>query len=138
MVDLGEMLSTVEKESIWKYCQTCGDCCKRYDVSITFEEGVNIVNFTGLSFFDFSTWKFPRTLEQFDFRFFGARKFKHKRNSKECIFLCENEGVYSCGIYDVRPSVCCDYPYTVGEKENCLEKNLDSDSGVFKLRNNSE
>lgn len=123
MVDLDEMLSDLEKESVWKYCQSCGDCCKDHYVVLSSEDLLRLSKFTGLDKNDFS---------YVSFRSIFKRALDYDKKSGNCIFLCEKDGIYSCGIYEVRPSVCRDYPYTVGERENCLKKNLPSDSGVFK------
>jgi len=48
-----------------------------------------------------------------------------------CFFLNENNGGYSCGVYEARPKVCRNYPSNPRQEEFCgrMSRPLNKESG---------
>jgi len=44
--------------------------------------------------------------------------FKFQENG-DCFFLKENDGCYSCAVYETRPGICRNYPSKPIQKEAC-------------------
>ena len=92
----------------------CGECCKRLVVEVTPSE-IKKIKSLGYKEEDF--------LEK---GFFHPEKFTLKRNKNGCIFLKkEEDGKYSCKIYENRPKICKDYPFfNSNEVKSCLPQDL--------------
>lgn len=92
----------------------CGECCKRLVVEVTNSE-IKSIKSLGYNEEDF--------LEK---DFFGQGKSVLKRGKNGCIFLKkEEDGKYSCKIYENRPKICRQYPFFNGSKiKSCLPQDL--------------
>ena len=78
-------------------CCECGNCCKLYDIKINENDIGLISEYLGLSENDFID-KYLTTDDE-----------GYKIKDKPCCFL-DADG--KCRIYEIRPSVCRDFPYT--------------------------
>jgi Fe-S-cluster containining protein len=45
--------------------------------------------------------------------------FLQFRENGDCFFLMENEGRYSCRVYEARPGICRDYPAAPVQETVC-------------------
>lgn len=41
------------------------------------------------------------------------------KENGDCIFLNENNGEHSCGVYGARPAICRKYPAKISQNEVC-------------------
>ena len=107
---MGDMLT---KES-FQCNRYCGECCKKLVVEVT---NLEIKKIKSLGY------KGKNFLEK---DFFGSGTNVLKRNKDGCIFLKkEEDGKYSCKIYENRPKICKDYPFFNGDKiKSCLPQDL--------------
>ena len=78
-------------------CCKCGNCCKLYDVLVNKTDIERISQYLGLSEDDFIE------------KYLAANGDEYIMKEKPCSFL-DADG--KCKIYDIRPSVCGDFPYT--------------------------
>ncbi len=97
-------------------CQSCGNCCKFFNINITHLDIVRILeNRPDLKLNDFIEFS---TAEKGDTESFistyGKRQLtlKKKKEKNECVFLVDN----ICSIHDFKPRVCKVWPFS-------LEKN---------------
>ncbi len=80
-------------------CTRCANCCKTSDVSVTAEDIARIAGHLGMTVEDFIATHLKTDEEK------GAYTVRRK----PCSFLGEDD---RCTIYDVRPTVCRQYPHT--------------------------
>ena len=93
-------------------CKNCAECCKHYSFVELSQAEINALEkFTGLSFEVFTNPKGKAVEEYF---------LKFKENGY-CFFLNENNGKYSCGVYEYRPEICRSFPSKPIQKESCYE-----------------
>lgn len=103
-------------------CKKCAECCKNYPfVELSKNEIYEIEKVTELPSDLFASQKGES----------GEGYFMQFKENGNCFFLNENNGDYSCGIYESRSRICRNYPSKLIENEVC-----DSNRGMI-LRNNS-
>ena len=102
-------LNTMVRETtsqVWKHidCRTCANCCRMQHPVFSRTEAQRIATYLGL------------TLEEVRARYLTSDADTGKYITRElpCPFLDGN----LCGVYEVRPAVCADYPH--------LQRNLRS------------
>ena len=99
--ELDELVHSMHQELFQSYnCISCSNCCKEIVPIIEDNEIQAISLKLGISFDEFSTMYLVETEEGLSI------------NKKPCPFLT-NEG---CSIYECRPNVCKEYPYTDKEE----------------------
>ncbi len=100
----------MENTTSSQICKNCAACCKHYSFIELSEDEINVLEkFTGLSFEVFTNPKGKAVEEYF---------LKFKENG-DCFFLMDNNGIFFCGVYDVRSGICRNYPSNPCEKEFC-------------------
>jgi len=88
----------LHNEIFSKYdCCKCGNCCKLYDILADKNDIETISKYLGLSENDFIE------------KYLTADNGDYKIKDKPCCFL-EADG--KCRIYEIRPSVCRNFPHT--------------------------
>ena len=103
-------------------CKKCAECCKNYPfVELSQDEIYELRKLTGLPFEVFTNQKGEGVAEYF---------LQFKENG-DCFFLNENNGEYSCGVYEARSEICRAYPSKPRQHEVC------DASREMTLRNNS-
>ncbi|MDX2479347.1 MAG: YkgJ family cysteine cluster protein [Desulfuromusa sp.] len=91
-------------------CRKCAECCKNYPfVEISKSEVDSIAKATGLPSDVFAISK-GRAVEEYFLQF---------QENGNCFFLNEDNGSYSCAVYEARPGICADYPSNPKQKEYC-------------------
>ena len=96
-----------------KLCKKCAECCKNYpSIKLSKNEINSLELFTGLHFAISVNSKgvaFEGYLLQF-------------KENGDCFFLNENNGRYSCSVYEIRPEICKNYPSNIKQQEFCSLK----------------
>jgi len=88
----------------------CAECCKNYPFVELSKNEVNLLEqMTGLHC-DVFTYPKGKVVEEYFLQF---------QENGDCFFLNENNGSYSCAVYEARPGVCQNYPSTPGQKKLC-------------------
>ncbi len=92
-------------------CKRCGKCCIEY-TAILSKADIKRIKRLGYDEVDFA--EIDKNLPE-------PENFVLKEKSNyECVFLTKNKkGVYSCKIYDSRPTVCRRYPFLKKNVETC-------------------
>ncbi len=91
-------------------CKNCAECCKHYSFIELSQIEINALEkHTGLSSKVFMYPKGKAVEEYF---------LKFKKNG-DCYFLNENNGNYSCGVYESRAGICRNYPSDHNQNEAC-------------------
>jgi len=91
-------------------CQKCAECCKKHPyIELSSDEIEALQQATGLHRDAFTN----PTGEAAEGYFLSFQDNGH------CIFLNEDNGRYSCGVYEARPGICRDYPRTPKQEEAC-------------------
>ncbi len=91
-------------------CQKCGKCCKNHPyVELSFSEIHVLELATQLPWVAFAYPKGKAT--EGYFLLFQA--------NGDCYFLKDNDGCFSCGVYESRPGKCINYPEKPPQKEAC-------------------
>lgn len=94
-------------------CITCAECCKNYPfIRLSKSEVFLITSYTALPMDQFTELKEKEV---------GSYFLKFNENG-DCYFLKYDKGSYCCKIYDIRPSICRNYPNTTIQKEYCEGK----------------
>jgi Fe-S-cluster containining protein len=102
--------SRIENFIFMKMCQKCAECCKNYPLIKVSKDEINSLELsTGLHF------GIPTNSKGVPYE---GYLLQFKENG-ECSFLSENNGSYSCDVYDVRPEICRKYPSTPRQEEVC-------------------
>ena len=102
--------SKIENFISMKMCKKCAECCKKYPfVELSKSEVDAIEKVTGLHSDVFAISK-GRAVEEYFLQF---------QENGDCFFLNENNGCYSCSIYEARPGICKKYPSSLKQKEFC-------------------
>lgn len=100
----------MENKITSEICIKCAECCKKYPfVELSQDEINELKKVTGLSASDFSNRK-CRAVEEY---------FLDFKENGDCIFLNENDGKYSCGVYEVRSVICRTYPVSKSQNDVC-------------------
>lgn len=91
-------------------CKKCAECCKNHPiVDLSSDEIILLEKTTGLLFEAFTNRKGKDEGEYF-------LQFK---DNGYCFFLNENNGSFSCGVYEARPAICQNYPAKPIQKNLC-------------------
>lgn len=91
-------------------CIKCAECCKNYPFVVLSQHDIfELEKITALPFDAFTNQK-GGAVEVYFLDF--------KKNG-ECIFLNENNGDYSCNVYESRPAICRKYPGKKSQDEVC-------------------
>lgn len=100
----------MENIIVSEICKKCGECCKHYPfVELSKAEIVELGKLTGLPFSVFTN-KVGKAVEKFFLQF---------KENGDCFFLNENDGGYSCGVYEARSEICRNYPSGPHQNEVC-------------------
>ncbi|GIW22983.1 MAG: hypothetical protein KatS3mg068_1990 [Candidatus Sericytochromatia bacterium] len=97
-------------------CQSCGNCCKYFDVNITDYDIARILeNRPDLKIDDFIEVVKPRVKSEVENLKLADDKIamiilKQKENSKECVFLTKDN---KCSIHEFKPIGCRTWPFTL-------------------------
>jgi len=82
-------------------CKKCAECCKNHPfIDLTSNEIVSLEKATGLTADQFTNQK-GNEVEEYFLQF---------RENGYCLFLTENNGKFSCSVYESRPGICKNYP----------------------------
>ena len=96
----------------FEMCRQCAECCKNYPyVELSNFEIDWLAQVTGLPVEVFTNPK-GKVVEEYFLKF---------RENGYCFFLNENNGKYSCGVYEYRPEICRSFPSKPIQKESCYE-----------------
>ena len=87
-------------------CERCAECCIKYIVKLN-KEDISRIKKLG-----FSEKEFMEKDEHIS-------EFVLKKDDNGCVFLLKGGGLYSCKIYENRPSVCKAYPFLEGDVSSC-------------------
>jgi len=102
--------SKIENFISMKMCKKCAECCKNYPLIRISKNEINSLELlTGLHFgipINSKGKEYEGYLLQF-------------KENGDCFFLNENNGNYSCDVYEVRPEICKKYPSTLRQQEVC-------------------
>lgn len=91
-------------------CKICAECCKDSPFVELSKNEINSLELsTGLPFRVFINSK-GKADEGYFLQF---------KENGDCIFLNENNGSYSCDVYEARPEICKNYPSTPRQQEVC-------------------
>ncbi|MBA4367567.1 MAG: hypothetical protein C0403_08000 [Desulfobacterium sp.] len=91
-------------------CQKCAECCKNFPfVELSQNEIYKLEKHTGLPFDMFTNPK-GKAVEEYFLQF---------KENGYCFFLNENNGDYSCGVYEARSAICRNYPSKPNQNEVC-------------------
>jgi len=82
------------------YCSNCGLCCKEFDVTLRFDEWLNLVRRYGVGV--------TRA---------GLNKFYiGKKNDGTCMFLYNSLGGGLCGLQRMKPTACKLWPFKISNR----------------------
>jgi Fe-S-cluster containining protein len=102
--------SKIENFISMKMCKKCAECCKNYPLIRLSKNEINSLElFTGLHF------GIPINSKGIAYE---GYLLQFKENG-DCFFLNENNGSYSCDVYEVRPEICKKYPSNPRQQEAC-------------------
>ena len=91
-------------------CKKCAECCKNYPfVELSQNEIYEIEKLTKLPSNFFMNQKGEA----------GEEYFLQFKENGDCFFLNENNGDYSCGVYEARAKICRNYPSKPNQNEAC-------------------
>jgi Fe-S-cluster containining protein len=91
-------------------CKKCAECCKNYPfVELSQNEIYEIEKLTKLPSNFFMNQKGEA----------GEEYFLQFKENGDCFFLNENNGDYSCGVYEARSKICRNYPSKPKQTEVC-------------------
>ena len=91
-------------------CKKCAECCKNYPfVVLTQNEIYEIEKLTKLPSEFFTNQKGGA----------GEEYFLQFKENGDCFFLNENNGDYSCGVYEARSKICRNYPSKPSQNKIC-------------------
>ena len=93
-------------------CKKCAECCKHHPMVDLCENEINsLEHLTGLHSDEFTNSK-GKVVEEYFLQF---------RKNGDCFFLKEDDGSFSCGVYEARPGICKNYPSRPTQQEFCDE-----------------
>ena len=91
-------------------CKKCGACCKNYPfIELSKNEISTLWQLTKLHS-DVFTYQKDKIAEEYFLQF---------KENGDCFFLIEDNGCYSCSIYESRPGICKNYPSNPRQEETC-------------------
>ena len=92
-------------------CERCGECCIKYTVKIS-KADIERIKKQGYSSREFV--EIDKNLPE------PSKTVLRKKDNLWCVFLARNKNkVFSCKIYDARPTVCKMYPFLKNEIDSC-------------------
>ena len=113
----------MENIILTEICKICAACCKNHPfVDLSKKEIHSLEQVTGLHSDVFTNPK-GKVVEEYFLQF---------QENGHCFFLNENNGSFSCGVYETRPGICKNYPSKPMQKKVC-----DANSAKF-LRDKSD
>ena len=111
------------KAPLSEVCKNCAECCRHYSwVALSEKDIAALEKFTGLSSEAFADPK-GTTVDEYFLKF---------KNNGDCYFLGENDGDFSCGVYEARSDICRSYPSKPSQDAACDANQkmcLSNDSG---------
>jgi uncharacterized protein len=100
----------MKSKILGEICRKCAECCKDYPfIELSQYEINELARWTGFPFHVFAYQKCEAGEEYF---------LKFKENG-DCFFLNEDNGDYSCGVYEARSGICRAYPSRPRQNEVC-------------------
>lgn len=91
-------------------CTICGVCCQKHPyIELSKIEIVALEKASGLPACDFTNQKGDGTEEYF---------LAFQKNGS-CFFLNEDNGKYSCNVYEARSKICRNFPWKDSQHEYC-------------------
>jgi Fe-S-cluster containining protein len=91
-------------------CKKCAKCCKNYPfIELSKNEINSLEHISGL---DFNV--FTNSIDKAVGKYF----LQFQKNG-DCFFLNEDNGIYSCEVYEARPGICKNYPSETKQKKVC-------------------
>ncbi|MFT5698458.1 MAG: Fe-S-cluster containining protein [Desulforhopalus sp.] len=91
-------------------CKRCAECCKNFPfVELSNNDIDSLIKATGLPV-DAFTYAKGKAVEEYFLKF---------QDNGYCFFLNEKNGIFSCNVYEARPSICKNYPSKCSQKEVC-------------------
>lgn len=81
-------------------CVNCGECCKRYNVSLSIDEWLKITKIYGV---DVVTSNIGKVLLK-------------RRSDGSCVFLYRIGDKWVCGLQSIKPKACRLWPFYIKEK----------------------
>jgi Fe-S-cluster containining protein len=100
----------MENIIISEICQKCAECCRNYPfVELSQNEIYEIEKLTKLPSDFFTNQKGEA----------GEEYFLQFKENGDCFFLNENNGDYSCGVYEARSKICRNYPSKPNQNKVC-------------------
>ncbi len=95
-------------------CRNCAECCKNYPcVDLSNNEMDLLEKMTGVRSDVFTN---PKGTEVEEY-------FLQFQENGYCFFLNENNGCFSCSVYEARPKICKNYPSQPIQKDFCDANN---------------
>ena len=104
-------------------CKKCATCCMHYPfIELSSSEVFSIKRATGMQSDVFTNRK-GENFEEYFMQF---------QNNGYCIFLNENNGGFSCDVYEARPRICKNFPSESTQQDVCdaNSKRLLSEAGA--------
>ncbi len=93
-----------------KICKKCAECCKNHPfIDLSKNEILALERATGLRAEVFTNQK-GKDVEEYFLQF---------KENGYCFFLNENNGTFSCSVYEARPGICQRYPAKPSQKTLC-------------------
>lgn len=100
----------MENHLLTKICKKCAECCKNYPfITLSINEIHSLQKLTGLPAHVFTN-PIGKEVEEYFLQF---------QENGHCYFLHENEGIFSCAVYDERPGICKKYPSSPVQENVC-------------------
>lgn len=94
-------------------CKKCAECCKNHPfVDLSRKEINSLHKVTGVHPDVFTNPK-GKVVEEYFLQF---------QENGYCFFLNEDNGSFSCGVYEARPEICKNYPSKPIQKDVCDAK----------------
>jgi len=94
-------------------CTPCGECCRNFPYIPIDKDDINrLKEETNLYRHEFTNVKDAKADEYF-------LKFN---DAGDCIFLKQENNLFSCSVYNARPKICANYPVTDKQFDFCEKK----------------
>jgi Fe-S-cluster containining protein len=109
-------------------CKKCAVCCKNNPFVELSKNDINALKkVTGIPS-DVFTYPKDKAAEEYFLQF---------QDNGYCIFLNEENGNFSCNVYETRPEICKNYPSKQKQKEFCDGNREKFTSDIFGQQINS-
>lgn len=103
-------------------CRRCGECCKNFPYIELSDFEIDVLERATTLHLDAFTNSKGKAAEGYFMQF---------QANGDCYFLDEENGGYSCGVYEARPGICKKYPSKPKQKEACCANREKSLSKLF-------